>query len=309
MKLSVIIPAYNCEKYLENCLQSIYSQSFLDYQIILIDDGSTDGTGAICDRAAKEHGNVLALHKENGGVSSARNMGIESAAGEHLLFIDSDDCLLDEDYFAVMMQEADYDLVAGGYTRRSEQADGTFKDQKCFLRTCEGEEVCVLPDAFFTSGFFHACWGKLYRTSIIRDNQLLFPKCRVSEDSLFNLNYMTFVRKWKITEQTGYGYYCRGTGENAIARFEDADIDVYVALHEQMKKLPLARRTVNKTMYAQYLGSCLRVSRSKRFSPKEKKEKLRLILSKPGVTRTLLFTCNNPREWVVGIKHLFMIFG
>ena len=82
MTLSIIIPVYNTEKYLSACLDSILPQSFADFEVLLVDDGSTDGSGAICDRYAERDPRVRVFHKENGGVSSARNMGLENAVGE-----------------------------------------------------------------------------------------------------------------------------------------------------------------------------------------------------------------------------------
>ena len=90
-KVSVIVPIYNVEKYLRKCVSSILEQSYKNIEIILVDDGSTDMSGKICDELSKEHDNVIVIHKQNGGLSSARNAGIEASNGDYLSFIDSDD--------------------------------------------------------------------------------------------------------------------------------------------------------------------------------------------------------------------------
>ena len=92
-KISVIVPVYNTEKYLDRCIQSILAQTYTDFELLLINDGSTDSSGAICDKYAKQDVRVRVFHKENGGASSARNMGLDNAKGEWVTFCDSDDTL------------------------------------------------------------------------------------------------------------------------------------------------------------------------------------------------------------------------
>ncbi|HEM5303194.1 TPA: glycosyltransferase family 2 protein, partial [Streptococcus suis] len=89
--LSVIIPVYQVEKYLKRCIDSVLAQKFIDYEIILVDDGSTDSSPAICDAYSAEYPHISVIHKENGGLSDARNVGIKHAAGEYIFFLDSDD--------------------------------------------------------------------------------------------------------------------------------------------------------------------------------------------------------------------------
>lgn len=91
MTFSIIIPVYNVEKYLNECVDSVLNQKNVDYEIILVDDGSTDNSGQICDEYLKKHSNVSVIHKVNGGLSDARNAGLESAEGDYILFVDSDD--------------------------------------------------------------------------------------------------------------------------------------------------------------------------------------------------------------------------
>ena len=98
MRFSVILPIYKVEKYLAECVDSILKQSFSDYEIILVDDGSPDTSGAICDEYAKKDARVRVIHKKNGGLSDARNAGFEIACGEYVVFIDSDDYVTDADF-------------------------------------------------------------------------------------------------------------------------------------------------------------------------------------------------------------------
>ena len=114
--ISIIIPVYNTESYLARCVDSILSQSFIDFELLLIDDGSTDGSGVICDAFADQDGRVRVFHKENGGVGSARNLGIDNAQGEWLYFVDSDDELM-PDGLQVLVDgiSEEVDMVMAGY--------------------------------------------------------------------------------------------------------------------------------------------------------------------------------------------------
>ncbi|HAQ0795523.1 TPA: glycosyltransferase, partial [Enterococcus faecium] len=100
-RISIIVPVYNVEKYLKKCVDSILGQTFTDFELLLIDDGSTDNSGSICDELAKTDNRIKVIHKENGGLSDARNIGIEVAKGDFIGFIDSDD-YIDEDMYAFL---------------------------------------------------------------------------------------------------------------------------------------------------------------------------------------------------------------
>jgi len=114
-KLSVIVPVYNAEKYLEECVESILQQSFASIEILLINDGSRDSSGIMCDSFAKKDSRIRVFHKDNGGVSSARNLGLDNARGEWICFVDSDDWL-EQGYFEVLNESdiSDYELVQSG---------------------------------------------------------------------------------------------------------------------------------------------------------------------------------------------------
>ena len=115
-KISIIVPVYNTEQYLPRCLNSILSQSFIDFELLLVDDGSIDGSGSICDKYAAKDNRVRVFHKENGGVSSARNLGLDEAKGEWICFVDSDDEMLPNGLQTLANGICDeVDIVMGGY--------------------------------------------------------------------------------------------------------------------------------------------------------------------------------------------------
>lgn len=119
IKLSIIIPVFNVEKYVQTCLDSVIEQSFRDFEVIVVDDGSTDGSPAICDAAAKQDGRICVIHQQNGGLSAARNAGLDIARGEWIGFLDSDDFIMPDMYEKLMdaAEKARADIAVCNYLR------------------------------------------------------------------------------------------------------------------------------------------------------------------------------------------------
>ena len=174
MFFSVVVPVYNVEKYLKECVDSILSQTFKDFELILVNDGSKDSGPAICDEYAKNDSRVKVIHKENGGQSTARNRGIEEATGEFAVFLDSDDLICDNNFFQDVKNEIEdnTDIVVFRYCKyygdRTDECGislaGLNSDNKAeFLRDL------VKRDAFFCS-----CWSKCTRMSILKENNIIF---------------------------------------------------------------------------------------------------------------------------------------
>lgn len=180
--ISVIVPVYKAEDTLGNCVGSILKQANRDFELLLIDDGSPDGCGAICDAYAAKDSRVRVWHKENGGVSTARNLGIEMACGDWIVFVDADD-LVGEGFFNLLYEGADYDWVIGGYKtvprgRVYYNFDASFKDGTM------GDFVA----RHLGNGYV---WGKFYKASILRKYAIRFrTDWVVFEDLLFNLDYI-----------------------------------------------------------------------------------------------------------------------
>ena len=204
--ISIIVPIYKAEQYIHRCIDSILSQSYTDFELLLIDDGSPDGCGAICDAYAVKDSRVRVFHKENRGVSSARNLGIAHAQGEWITFIDADDYVHPDFLFSLYAQH-DADLIVGSFqlVGSDESWDGILPNEKY------GREV--LKDKLFKSAFtpnHRAPWGKLYRRDIIVDNHILYDsKVTLSEDWLFTLEYFQYTQSIR-TIDAPYYYYERG---------------------------------------------------------------------------------------------------
>ena len=208
--VSVIVPAYNAEKTLEKCVKSILNQRFRDIEVLLVDDGSRDGTAALCDCLAEEDSRICVFHRENSGVSATRNFALTQARGEYIQFVDSDDWL-EEDAVAAMVRAAQThgsDLVIADYYRVYEglaqpksraQAAGPV-DVDAFIRAFTDS-----PSAFY----YGVLWNKLYRRDIIiMHNLRMDESLSWCEDLLFNMSYYKHIASVYVLRMPVY-YYVR----------------------------------------------------------------------------------------------------
>ena len=207
--ISVIVPVYNTEKYLRRCIDSILSQTlsqtFTDFELLLINDGSTDSSGEICDQYAAKDERVRVFHKENGGVSSARNVGLDEARGEWIAFVDSDDWVEFGYLLAFWQADCSADLLVGTAIIRKQD----FPDRYCML-TPVGLLTDIKSFLSFTLGtcLMNVPWGKWFRRKLI--NTLRFnSSLYVGEDTFFLLHYLQKVQSITIlpfsyTNRTNY---------------------------------------------------------------------------------------------------------
>lgn len=202
--VSIIVPVYNVQKYIRRCLDSIINQTYKTLEIILIDDGSTDDSGKICDEYAKKDNRIIVKHNTNRGVSYARNYGIKLANGQYLSFIDPDD-YVDLDYIENLLRpmlEDDYDLVV------------------CNIKHVYTNKIInnALQVNMLTNNYYNDFYlldilratpvNKLFRSNIIKLFDLkFFENLSYSEDRIFNYNYGNHVKKYKYVNKAMY-YYC-----------------------------------------------------------------------------------------------------
>ena len=233
--ISVIIPVFNVEKYLSRCLDSVLGQTYRELEVILVDDGSTDNSGTVCDRYASDS-RVTVIHKENGGVSSARNAGLDTARGEYIGFVDPDDYIAEDmyEYLYGLMKSYDADISQCGiydcYADRTDvPADPEYfeiADRKTTMRR--------LLEAKVTS--MHMV-NKLYRSEICR--KVRFRDFSVAEDALFLSELMQEADRIVLTNQPRYYYYHRPeslTSSSASAASEDW-VKVYDRIYELAQRI------------------------------------------------------------------------
>ena len=210
-KISVIVPLYNAEKYLHNCVDSILSQTFTDFELLLINDGSKDSSGKICDEYATLDSRVRVFHKENGGVSSARNLGLDNAQGEWITFVDSDDEFVDNNCLTLLYQPK-FDLINYGYECYDVNGKKT-------LTTSIFHNEFVL-DRDKAISYVYSCdyyqfysVAKLYCNSIIKKNNIRFDESLYySEDRLFIIEYLSYCKKIYSSSHSIYKYVMRING-------------------------------------------------------------------------------------------------
>lgn len=211
VRISVIIPVYNACDCLARAVMSVCMQDFESYEVILVDDGSTDGSGRMCDELSAEYESVRVIHKQNGGVSSARNAGIEAACGEFVMFLDADDVICDNALSMMYMPE--YDMVMGGFEkidvagsvksyRPSEDAFYISREQICtfFDRIIARNNTYLLNSACF----------KLFRRSLIARHSIRFVEgLNYAEDKIFVMSYLVHVSRIATVASVVYGYIAR----------------------------------------------------------------------------------------------------
>lgn len=205
-KISVIVPVYNVEQYLPRCIDSILSQTFTDFELLLIDDGSTDGSDRICDEYEKQDRRIRVFHKENGGVSSARNLGLANSCGEHIVFIDSDDWI-GRTHLEELIKFKDNDIVIGGKTFVGDyRGADKFEDNRIYL----GDDIGKVLKATLTDNKLRVPWAKLYKKSIIEENNLLFNlHMKIAEDTVFVQQYLCHCKSICLINAISYFYYLK----------------------------------------------------------------------------------------------------
>ena len=203
--LTVVIPIYNVEKYLKRCIESVLSQTWNNYDILLIDDGSTDSSPQICDDYVKTYDFISVIHKENGGLSQARNTGISHAKGEYVYFPDSDDWLEPQTFteLAEVLESQEFDIVSFNREFVKGEEDIIIPKSKV-IQVFSGRDAFVqmLKHSYIT-GFAN---DKIYKKSLFIDNNILFPEGKYYED--LGTNYKLFLSAKKVyaTNQKYYNY-------------------------------------------------------------------------------------------------------
>lgn len=211
-KISIIVPVYNVEKYLESCIDSILCQTYADFELILINDGSLDNSGVICDDYVQKDSRVSVFHKVNEGVSKARNYGIDKALGDYICFIDSDDCVVDSylaDFFHNTIYDADVYLqgCVNIYTNgKSDKPVGFVSNEFYTLDSVQKGYVYSELNKLCNSPCL-----KLFKRDIVSQNNIKFDETICyGEDHLFVLSYLSHIQSMSVSDTVGYVYFHRG---------------------------------------------------------------------------------------------------
>ena len=221
IKISIIVPLYNVEEYLEECLESIRNQTYTDIEVILVNDGSTDGSKQICERFCQVDSRFRLINQENQGQSVARNRGFKESIGQYIMFIDSDD-VINTNVLEVLLpyMKPDVDIVECGMTRDKE----SFFLNKIPTTVFEGnsKEAILNCIAFRTVKF--CAFTKLYRREIVE--KIPFLEGYIYEDVFTGINYLNHIRKIIVIDYIGYYYRVR-PNSTMTKSFHEKDLDIF----------------------------------------------------------------------------------
>lgn len=230
-KVSIIVPVYNAEKYVERCLNSLLAQTYTNIEIIVIDDGSKDGSSRICDNYAGKYERIKVVHTSNGGVSAARNRGIEEAQGEYLTFVDSDDCLNHDmiEYLVFCLEKTKSDVAgcdfypySGVRDAEGGEGSGTIGERAAILRQeikkeewkIYGELELADGETFIKDGILNGdtrCWSKVYRKTAV--GSIRYEEgISIGEDMLFLLALAGRGVRFCRSRYRGYAYFSNEAG-------------------------------------------------------------------------------------------------
>lgn len=225
-EISIIVPVYNVEKYLKKCVDSILNQTFRDFELILVDDGSPDNSGDICDQYAREDNRVRVIHKQNGGLSSARNAGIENAKGKFLSFIDSDD-YIDTDMIEILHNDIvsdEIDISTIGYydqygsniinSQKNINSMEILSNEQAIEKILEGKELTA------------NVWNKLYKSKLFET--IRFVDKVIAEDAFIIVDLLLLCRNVSLNKNFKYHYVHR-KASITTSDYNDKDRDTIVA--------------------------------------------------------------------------------
>lgn len=247
-KLSLIIPIYNTGAYLPRCLDSILSQSYTDFELLLVDDGSTDNSSAICEEYAQKDTRIKVFHRENGGICAARNTGLDHAQGEWIYQMDSDDELIPDGLQTLMnCISEDVDVVMGGYEQYD--LDGnlieTERDHATLTLSRRDSLLVLFPEHSLYYSYLGYVWIRLFRNRIIQDHTLRFDTTvRIKEDTLFVTQYLCKSNgKTRFTTTPVYRYIAQKNSEmNSLLTAYNPkyvySFDAVVKMYSAIRQLP-----------------------------------------------------------------------
>lgn len=258
-KISIITPVYNVEGYLEKCIDSILNQTFSDFELIIVDDGSPDLCGTIADQYALKDKRIKVIHKDNGGAPSARNAGIEQATGDYFYFPDSDDWL-EPDYLECLYKIActtGVQLVISGYVmeyceKKKNMSFTVLPKEKIFDSK---EKVRHNVHLYFDNMMVAVPWNKLYRADYIKEKNLRFPNLKW-DDLHFNMEVIKELDSFAVSPATGYHFFRSRAGSETTHVFDEM---LYEKRTEQFKHIlsvykfwKIKDKEIYSTLYGYY---------------------------------------------------------
>ncbi len=270
--ISIVVPVYNINRYIGKCIESIIIQTYKALEIILVDDGSNDGSDKICDEYALKDSRITVIHKANSGLSAARNTGIKAANGHYITFIDGDDfidgCYVEKLYDSIRSDKSDIATI--GHRVVYPNIKYTKKSDSHLVLDSEGALFKILYDKDIDL----SAWGKLYKTSLF--NGVEFPEGRIFEDSATTYILFDKANKISVVPDAQYNYIIR---DDSITntKFNDKKMDLIKATEEMVdyisSKYPGLKKACNRRLMWAYLSTLSSMVESNNV-PKEMKNRV-----------------------------------
>lgn len=278
--VSIIVPVYNCIKTIYKCVESIREQSFRDWELLLIDDGSSDGSGNVCDQFAAADSRIRVVHRKNGGVSAARNAGIDLAAGEYVMFCDGDD-FVTADWCQELVHAAQAfpaSLPLCNYYRNAPTAVTVNREDACSVLA----ETLSPADLYrlYQLELIGTPWNKLFRRDILDENHVRFRlDLSLGEDLLFNLDYLKHQTGGFVFIRQPLYHYSLGNSDSLSTKYYPDLLNIYHILFSELKealcRIPGAYEASSADYYRSWFFAFDRVFRNtwsdKNPLPKAKK--------------------------------------
>lgn len=300
MFFSVIIPIYNVERFILRGFESLKSQSFTDFEVILVDDGSTDSSPDICDSLASGHPEVSVIHKKNKGAGPARNVGIDAARGEYLLFFDIDDLLKPSafDRLHEVLSQEPVDVLVFGYEEVNPElklsSGYRFPQLSCHnnndIRDIYPEHLSGIK---FNNGFV---WNKAYRRDFVKDYGLRFEALRIQQDEVFNLAVYPKARTLRTIPDILYTYFVYDSG-NTRSRYIPERLEIYRRVRDAFLSLysiwELEDKKLLEFIHRHFFDSIVCLINSGLFHPdngieySRRKHEIATIIQSPDIQLTL----------------------
>lgn len=272
IEVSIIVPVYNAEKYLDKCIKSILNQKFTGFELILINDGSSDKSLEIINNYKLLDDRIKVINQQNSGSSHSRNAGIHIAKGKYICFVDSDDWIEDNmliDCISIMKTN-ETDMVISGMYIDKVSDEGKIYTQINNYKYCKWDTVdkikCNIID-IFPNALINSSCNKLYRKDVIKLNKIEFLDTNIGEDTIFNLEILKYVKSIIITDKSYYHYMRYPSNLSLTRQIINDAYERYLDIHKKMNDLFLywgeidknIYYKINQTMFSQYFSTTLKI--------------------------------------------------
>lgn len=306
IKVSIIMPVYKVEEYVEKAIESIQNQTLKEFEFLIVDDGTPDRSGEICDAYAEKDSRLKVIHKENGGAPSARNVAIDMAKGEYLYFMDSDDwaeaSMLEEMYLLAKINNSQ--LVVAGfyidtyYTDTEYRQDDFVAEDAVYMKQSDFRENAY---KYFDKNLLYTPWNKLFEAKYIKENNLKFPQT-FWDDFPFNLSIVRKIERVAVTSRQYY-HFIRKRAESETAAYRPNMYEKREEEHDWMVELykewnvhnPESREMISRRYIERFIGCVENLTNpSCDLTYIQKRQEVKKMLSKKRVGQTLAIA--NPRS-------------